>query len=242
MDFSRIHFYFSPAIDVERVLADVSKVFPACRLDARKPASIDAEQARISDITRPFHLQSESHKDFDLYGRFVRLYDGFELQRLFGQMIPENENSLEHLHIIFTDLLACTFSDEDLRYHARTVVCGTPSIISMPGIVEAPAKPRKFYLNINLGVEVETAKKSVAGRFLDYGDDRVTDAAGNFVLQTIFFFLAEGKPFCDDPYCRLYNTHWQEDLIRTLEKPMLCQRHAQTADIFNRRLAGIKSS
>jgi hypothetical protein len=211
-------------------------------LDARAPVSIDAGPARISDITRPFHLQPPVPKDFDLHGRAVKLYDGFELQQLYAQAMSEHENNLDHLHVIFTDLLACTFSDDDLRYHARTVICGTPSIISLPGIVEAPAKPREFYFALNLGMDIESAKKSVAGRFLDYGDKRIVRAASSFALQAMFFFLTGGEPFCDDNRCRLFNAHWQEDLIRTLEKPMLCKRHAEIADKFNRRIAGMKSA
>lgn len=242
MDFSRVHLYSSPAIDTERVAASILTLFPRCRVDAREPVNINAEQARISDITRPFHLQPAAHKDFDLYGRPVMLYDGFELQHLFAQSVPEHENNPDNLHIIFTDLLACTFSEDDLRYHARTIICGSPSIMSVPGIVEAPAKPREFYFALNFGQDAESAKKSVAGRFLDYGDYRIADAASNFALQAMFFFLTEGEPFCDDPRCRLFNAHWQEDLIRTLDKPMLCQRHVEIADKFNRWLAGMKSA
>ncbi len=242
MDFSRVHLYRSPAIDVERVAADISATFTGCNIDTRECQTLYVEQARISDISKPFHLQPDTHKDFDLHGRVVKLYDGFELQRLYAHVMPEQEGSLEHLHIIFTDLLACTFSDDDLRYHARTVICGMPSIVSIPGIVEAPAKPREFYFALSLGQDAESAKKSVASRFLDYGDKRIVQAASNFALQAIFFFLTDGEPFCDDTRCRLFNAHWQEDLIRTLEKPMLCQKHAQVADKFNRRLAGMKSA
>ncbi|MEM2140160.1 DUF6775 family putative metallopeptidase [Nitrososphaera sp.] len=237
MDFSRAHFYRTPSIDTERVASGVLEIFPKCKIDARKPVVLPAEQAMISDIAQPFHAQSKVQKDFDLYGKSVRLYDGFQLQQIFAQAIPEKEKSLDHLHIIFTDLLACTFSEDDWRYHARTVICGTPSIISVPGIVEAPAKPREFYFGLSFGLDAESAKKSVRGRFVDYGDERIVDAATNFALQAMFFFLTEGEPFCDDSTCRLFNAHWQEDLIRTLKNPALCRKHRQVADKFNGRLA-----
>lgn len=237
LDFSRVHFYRVPSIDGESVIAGILEIFPECKMDARTPIVRPVEQARISDITRPFHMQPKTHEDFDLYGHSVKLYDGFELQQIFAQAIPEKEKSLEHLHVIFTDLLACTFSEDDLRYHARTVICGTPSIISVPGIVEAPAKPREFYINLSFGMDAESAKKSVAGRFIDYGDTKAVDAATNFALQAMFFFLTEGEPFCDNPTCRLFNAHWQEDLIKTLKNPVLCSQHQEIADKFNRRLA-----
>lgn len=236
MDFSYVHFYRVPSIEVEKAMAGVLEIFPGCKIDAREPIVLPTEQAQISEITQPFHTQPNVHKDFDLYGQRVKLYDGFELQQVFAQTIPEKERSLDHLHVIFTDLLACTFSEDDGRYHARTVVCGTPSLISVPGIVEAPAKPREFYFNLSLGMDAETAKKNVASRFLDYDDDRIA-AATNFALQAIFFFLTGGEPFCNNPTCRLFNAHWQEDLLKTLKNPMLCTEHQKIADKFNRRLA-----
>lgn len=237
MDFSRVHFYRVPSIDVESIITGVLEIFPECNIDAREPVVLPVEQARISDITRPFHMQPKMQKDFDLYDQRVKLYDGFELQRIFSQAISEKEKGVDHLHVIFTDMLACTFSEDDLHYHARTVICGTPSIISVPGIVEAPAKPREFYFNLSFGMDAESAKKSIAGRFLDYGDAKTVKAATNFALQAMFFFLTDGEPFCDHPTCRLFNAHWQEDLINTLKSPVLCINHRKTADKFNRRLA-----
>jgi hypothetical protein len=242
LDCSRVHLYGTPAIDIGKVIAGVSQVFPKCKVDSRKPIVVQAEQARISDIRLPFEQQPESHEDFDLYGRRVALYDGFELQRILAGAVPEKENGTDDVDIIFTDLLACTFSEDDWRYHGRTVVCGTPSIVSVPGIIEAPAKPREFYFALNFWQDTESAKKAVRGRFLDYGDERIADAATNFVFQALFYFLTDGEPFCDDGSCRLFNAHWQEDLIRTLKNPRLCEPHAQIADKFSRRLAGMKSA
>ncbi len=213
----------------------MKEIFPACKADTRnRVAVLSAEQARISDITQPFHRQPSTH-DFELHGSKVRLYDGFKLQYAFAQTIPEWECTMDHLHIIFTDLLVCTFSEDDCRYHARSIICGMPCIISIPGIIEAPAKPREFYFNLGLGLDVESAKKSIVGRYLDYDDDRISDAATNYALQALFFLLT-GKPFCDDVKCRLFNAHWQEELIRILQKPTLCQMHLKIACKFNERL------
>jgi hypothetical protein len=74
------------------------------------------------------------------------LYDGFMMQRLFETMINENESNTDHVHIVFEDRLICTFSEEDLHYHARTIVGGNSSIIFTTGIVEAPAKPKEWYI------------------------------------------------------------------------------------------------
>jgi putative metallopeptidase DUF6775 len=159
------------------------------------------------------------------------LYDGFVLQRIFAEMIPAAE--ADHVHVIFTGLLACTFSEEAWRYHARSVVCGTPSIISTAGIVEAPAKPKEFYFAQLGGVADASLKKQFAGRFIDYGDDRITAAATMYALQALFFFVADGEPFCDDKDCRLYNAHWQEELIHMIEKETFCARHGRMVNKFN---------
>ena len=39
------------------------------------------------------------------------------------------------------------------------------------------------------------------------------EALKGYVMYALFFDMT-GALFCDDPDCRLYNAHWQEDLIR----------------------------
>lgn len=237
MDFRNVHFYPEPSssIDFAQVAADVSRVLD-CKIDVRESFPVcDINPAQVSDIKQPYERQPKEPQDFDLYGKPVKLYDGFELQRIFSQSIIE-----DGVHVVFTDLLACTFSEDDWRYHARAVVCGTPCIISTTGIVEAPAKPREFY-TMQYGRDVESLKRKFAGRFIDYNDDRMTQAAAGYVLQALFFFLTDGEPFCESDSCRLHNAHWQEDLIRTqVEDPVLCARHMSIAKKFNRRLAAGK--
>lgn len=238
MDFSHVHLYKHDSLpDIGRVIKQVSEVV-RCDLDVREPffhSGMQAlEQARISDIMQPFGRQPPQHQDFSLYGRMVPLYDGFELQQLLAQAV--SEKTADHLHVVFTDMLTCTFSEDDWRYHARAVVCGMPSIVSTAGIVEAPAKPREFYMQ-----PFADTKRRLAGRFIDYGDDMMADAAAGYALQAMFFFLTDGEPFCDSDSCRLHNAHWQEDLIRTqVQDPALCLKHRSIANKFNRRLASRK--
>ena len=241
MDFRHVHLYCHDSLPgIEKVADEVAKVFPKCTIDIREPFLFPdlrvLDSARVSDIKQPFERQPEEREFFNLYGRPVPLYDGFVVQRLLAHSIPENESSVDHLHIIFTDLLTCTFSEEDWRYHARAVVCGTPSIISTAGIVEAPAKPREFYAQPFADKDL---MKRLAGRFIDYADRRMALAAAGYALQAIFFFLTDGEPFCDSDSCRLFNAHWQEDLIRTqVEDPELCLKHRSIANKFSRRIRG----
>lgn len=228
MDFCIIHIYSEASIDSKAVAREIAKVFPTCKIDVRPFFEYDGriEQARISDIKQPFEKQSKGS------GGAVPLYDGFWMQRILAEIIPATESS--HVHIIFTGLLTCTFSEDDWRYHGRAVVCGTPSIISTTGIVEAPARPKEFYLAQFGGMTGGRPKKKIVCRFIDYDDD-MTAAATVYALQALFFFVADGDPFCNDRNCRLYNAHWQEELIRMVEKRALCGRHRQMANKFNKK-------
>jgi hypothetical protein len=173
------------------------------------------------------------------------LYDGFMLQRLYETMIAEDEANSDHVHIVFEDRLPCTFSEEDWRYHARTILGGSPSIISTAGIVEAPAKPKEWYVKqmlvaaygIGVGERDENDLiSSSSGRkdYLDYGDRRINFAAVGYALQTLFFFMTEGDPFCNDINCRLYNAHWQEELIYSqIQSKRLCNEHDELLHRFN---------
>lgn len=228
MDFLFVHVYSHASVDAKAVAGRIAKIFPRCKVDVRRPFQYGSRigYARISDLKQPFEKQSKPSDGT------MPLYDGFVLQRILAEMIPAKEGA--HVHIVLTDLLTCTFSKDDWRYHARTVVCGTPSIISSAGIVEAPAKPREFYL---AQPDISSLKKKFAGRFIDYGDDRMAAAAAACALQALFFFIMDGEPFCDDRGCMLYNAHWQEELIRMIERGALCRRHRQTANKFNKRSA-----
>jgi hypothetical protein len=228
-------------LDAKAVAEEIAKIFPACEIDIRPSFKYDykiIEQARIADIKQPFEKQPKQKQD----SMTIPLYDGFVIQKMLAEMIPFAEISLAHIHIIFTSLLTCTFSedDDDWRYHGRAIICGTPSIVSTTGIVEALAKPREFYLSqlggmVSSAADISSLKKKFAGRFIDYDDDaRITAASINYALQAVFFFITGGEPFCNNKDCRLYNAHWQEDLIHTIEKGTLCSHHRNLANKFFR--------
>jgi hypothetical protein len=166
------------------------------------------------------------------------------MQRLFEAMINEKEANIDHVHIVFEDRLICTFS-EDWRYHARAILGGSPSIISTTGIIEAPAKPKKWYIEQMLiaayGIrssddddENNSNSYNWKEKYLDYGEYRVNFTAVGYVLQALFFFITKGNPFCSDINCRLYNAHWQEELIYSqIQSKRLCSEHAKLLHEFN---------
>ena len=119
LDFRFVHLYSdassAPKLDGRAVASEIAKVFPRCKIDVRTPFFKDldiekiAEPARISDTKQPFERQP-SQKSND---GIVPLYDGFVLQRLLATRIPAAEGHADHVHIIFTNILTCTFSEDD---------------------------------------------------------------------------------------------------------------------------------
>ncbi len=221
-------------VDAKIVAEEIDKLFPSCKIDIRPPFRYEEmmiEHAKIADIKKPFEKQPNQERD-SMTMMTIPLYDGFVMQKMFAEMIPIAELSLDHIHIIFTTLLTCTFSEDDWRYHGRAVICGTPSIISTTGIIEAPAKPREFYLAQldRMAADNGSLRKKFAGRFIDYNDEnKITAASINYALRVIFFFITSGEPFCSNKDCRLFNAHWQEDVIHTIEKRTLCNHHRNLA-------------
>lgn len=154
------------------------------------------------------------------------LYDGFKLISINATLVPEEERNFRHCHIILSDRLFGTWEENEKRFHARVSIYGFPSIISTSGIVEAPAKPREFYLKRRLGIDPLVLKEEFRERFIDYDDERLTEVIKGYVMQAIFF-QATGEPFCEDKGCRLYNAHWQEEVIQAQIKSdyEFCPRH-----------------
>lgn len=143
---------------------------------------------------------------------FGILYEGVLYQQLMRDFIFEGNLEEQDCLILFTNQLIGTWDPSDRRYHIRTSLYGFPNIISIPGMVMAPAKPREFYLKRQIGVPVEFLKEEYKGRFLEHGDWRMTEVLKGYAMQALFYQLT-GDPFCEDPDCRLFNSHWQEEMI-----------------------------
>lgn len=112
-------------------------------------------------------------------------------------ILPDDEH--RHHVIVITDRLIATLEKGDIRYHVRAVINSHPSIISTGGIVEGPSKPKEHYLDMESGYDSEP---------MEYGDRRMT-----------------GNPFCDEIGCPLFNSHWQEEVIKNQIRGTLCEKH-----------------
>jgi len=225
-----------PAISV-RVRPSITRGMLGERLERLATAFA---AARVKDPSKHVQTFEPMYGEVDyemraISGRAVVggvVYDGRKVESVCLDLLRD-ENSLKECSVVFTHRLLSTFSEDDLRHHLRTIVCGFPSLISIPGIVEAPAKPREYYimkqqLESAAAGELERArlKSMFKERFIDYDDPSAIEVLKGLALQAVVFHLTL-RPFCDDPKCRLYNAHWQEELIRTqINSGKLCAVHA----------------
>lgn len=253
----RVHLYDDPSVenlDLGELASYLKSKAPFREIDVRRPLVKNfegPEEDLAEKFARTRVRNPETPKaDFEpLYGeirfeeKLIRdpgsevsgvLYDGLHLVKLFRKLLSDEEMDLSHLHILFTNRLFGTWNEDDHRYHARVAVYGFPSIISTTGIVEAPAKPREFYrkrrrrarLGQTAGV-LEELKGEFEGEFVDYDDERLTEVMKGYAMQAVFHRLTS-DPFCDEEYCRLYNAHWQREVLRAqLEPPEFCEKHEE---------------
>ncbi len=208
-------------------------------LNFGKPQTLAAIAAsRVFKLDAPYVRHIPTHKqikfeekNIDVANPNVVCYDGIELQNVFGHVIPKKELTQDIFHVIFTDKLCCTYDDADNRYHARAVIGSNPSIISTTGIIEAPAKPREYYLelitNSRLGTSVDSLKQKYADTCLEYHDARLATIVEGYFLQVLLYYVS-GEAFCNDRNCRIFNAHWQKDLLHSqLGVGKLCDKHSR---------------
>ena len=194
---------------------------------------------RIFELKKRFRKHTPSIEDIQIerenrettHDETATLYDGFEMQKVITEFIPADEKMEDVLHIIFTNKTTCTFDEEeDYRYHARALIGSNPAIISTTGIIEAPAKPKQYYLDLMTCFSKEEAKQikeKYKGEFLEFHDSRLHEIAEGYVLQSIMYYET-GEAFCDDKSCRLFNAHWQKDLFYSqIINRKFCKRHSE---------------
>lgn len=260
-----------PEVNIQKIIACLKKILPNNVIEKEKESllylnSIDKEknfsfykQAILEDLKKPlsiydfnYHHSSDNYKDKEKNvitsnkkNEYVDLllYDGFLVQKLVQKLIRKQEQELtfSKLEIIITDKLLCTFDESDWRYHARSLICGNPTLISTSGIVEGIAKPRDYYYKLYFFKEkrdiVDELKKEYNGQFINYNDPRINDIIEGLVLQSLFYFVNSGEPFCHDRNCRFFNAHFQDEVIRiNIIEKKICQRHKSLLNKYNQSL------
>ena len=248
MKISKIILYDEPAVpeininDLVNFLKETFSVKVETRKNILKYSSKDSAlkiaECKIFNLREEFkkHTPTQEEVQFEESNihdtsitENIIMYDGFQLQKVLAKLISESENVENIFHVFFTNKLTCTYDYNDFRYHGRALIGTNPSIISTTGIIEAPAKPREYYFdlmtNFTQGINVETIKQKYKETYLEHHDDRLSKIIQGYLLQAIFYYET-GDPFCDNVECRLFNAHWQKDLLHSqLEVGKLCENH-----------------
>jgi hypothetical protein len=264
----KVHLYGEPSsntLDLQEVAGYLKEKLGKISVDVRGPlvaatSSEDAEslarklaEAKVRDLTNPSVRTEPLPGEVEFELKLLRdpslrsagvLYDGFRLHAVVQELLPAGELDMDHAHIVFTNRLFGTWDEGDGRYHARVSIYGFPSLISTTGIVEAPAKPKEYYIlkqrYAALGglIPLEELKERFRGRFIDYDDERLTEVMKGYVMQALFYHLTL-DPFCSDKRCRLYNAHWQEEVLGAqLSQPEFCERHSEMLEKLKRAFEG----
>lgn len=208
--------------------------------NAAEDIAYDLSSSRIFNMHQSFQKHAPTNEEVEFEKQTFQntskveniiLYDGFEFQRIVSSLIPGDESNVEDFHFVFTNKLTCTFDFNDYRYHGRALIGANPSIISTTGIIEAPAKPREYYMelmvNYGQGLNIDSIKKKYQGTYLEYHDLRLGKIIEGYCLQALFYYIT-GESFCDLLDCRLNNAHWQRDLLYSqLEFGKLCNKHSE---------------
>lgn len=208
--------------------------------DATEDTAYDLASSRVFNMHQPFQKHAPTGEEVEFEKQTFQntskvenivLYDGFEFQRIVSSLIPSDEATAEDFHFVFTNKLTCTFDSSDCRYHGRALIGANPSVVSTTGIIEAPAKPREYYMdlmaNYGQGLNIESIKKKYRGTYLEYHDLRLGRIVEGYCLQALFYHIT-GEPFCDLLDCRLNNAHWQRDLLYSqIEFGKMCGKHSE---------------
>ncbi len=248
MKISKIIIYDEPSVP-EIQLNDLAKFLQetfSIKIEKRenilkfssKDTALKIAECKIFNLRKDFekHIPSneeilfeESNAQDTSETENIIMYDGFRLQKVLSKLISKTEDTTNIFHVFFTNKLTCTYDYHDYRYHGRALIGANPSIISTTGIIEAPAKPREYYYelmtNFTQGINIETIKQKYKGSYLEYHDPRLSKIIEGYLLQAIFYFET-GESFCDNLECRLFNAHWQKDLLHSqLDVGKLCEPH-----------------
>jgi len=192
-------------------------------------------RARVKQPDRRADQDEPKKTEIDYETRFLRsgpekptglLYDADHLLNTYAALVDHREIGPAYCHIAVTNQLVATWDRYDCRYHARAAVFGLPTLISTCGLVEGPAKPREVYMARQLGIRGAARNPDTREKCLDLDDPRMQQVVEGYLLQALFYHIT-ADPFCERKDCRLFNAHWQEEMLRaqTGHNAGLCPEH-----------------
>jgi hypothetical protein len=151
------------------------------------------------------------------------LYDGRRLLEAYHGLLPDELATPGAAPtVVLTDRMVGTYEGD--RYHVRFLVNGHPCILAPPGFVDGPARDRSFYMAKQVLGSAHDADVVSDDDHLTRGDDRISACVASSMLQVLAYHDT-GEPFCEDETCRLFNPHWQEDLLASMATDRVCEDH-----------------
>ena len=219
--------------ELERFLTDAFAVNVTQRNEFFNDKKIldEIKSCRVYDLKKPFDKNNLAD-NHTINEKELALYDGFEIFRIAANNMAVNESTMDTLHVIFTDKLFGTFDEQDRKYHARAIICSNPAIISTTGMIEALAKPKQYYMDLLTNApnkETDKILQKYDGEFLKYNDSRFSKVIKGYLLQAVLYYET-GDAFCKSDKCRLYNSHWQKEMLSIQIKDVVCKKHRDILD------------
>jgi|Deesub1362B_J571_1020462.scaffolds.fasta_scaffold00065_39 hypothetical protein len=147
----------------------------------------------------PFPIEIENERRGLIKGV---IYDGVELLKHFCFNIDVSNPA-----VLITERLIATFG-EDGRYHLRMIVMGPAAIISLKGVLYAPAKPLQYYLMHSFGFDDEIEVR--------------VDKVLKMLLLQFYAYFKYNEIFCEKEECMLHNCHTTEEIKKVTG---LCEKH-----------------
>ncbi len=169
------------------------------------------------------------------------VYCGYRLTRFLAYSLDPQERRLSSMPVFITPDYVATWDSSDLRWHLRYAIFSIPTLVSLRGIVEAPARPREFYISRRMGVDTRRLEEKMKDDFLTHEDRRLSRVLAGIILQAIFYFRI-GNPFCEDRECSLFHAHWQRELLSSQDDNpyTLCPYHRNLWQEFLHKEGGIR--
>ncbi|OGP80538.1 MAG: hypothetical protein A2Z08_02025 [Deltaproteobacteria bacterium RBG_16_54_11] len=200
---------------------------------------INLDSPALNENPFPIEIAFERRRREDCQCGKGAVYAGIHLAALLSKGLSARRVLWGDKPLFITRDYIATFDRDDLRWHLRYGVFSFPVLISLPGIIEAPARPREYYLLRSQGIPDAMMPDSLRDRYLTVNDPRLPRVLAGILLQA-FFYYQSGDPFCPDPFCSLYHAHWQEELLRSQrdEPYIVCLRHRQALEKEERWLRG----
>ncbi|WP_211259692.1 DUF6775 family putative metallopeptidase [Thermococcus celericrescens] len=118
-----------------------------------------------------------------------------ELLKYFSRDVDTSESA-----VLITNRLIATFG-EDGQHHLRRIVMSPAAIISLKGILYAPAKPLQYYIMMH-----------------SFGFDEKIDVNVDKVLKMLllqfytYSYFKHDEIFCENEECMLQNCHTTEEI------------------------------